>query len=78
MSNVQEPNALDMVATWLTQRVCGVRGHDSVKHFEGKRVMMRCTNCGHTTPGWETGARPPRQRFAGDAARHVLVGSAKS
>jgi hypothetical protein len=54
------------------QILCGMRGHDSVLHFEGKRVMMRCTSCGHDSPGWEVSGRAPRQRFEGDARRHVL------
>lgn len=56
----------------LGQWFCGVRGHDSVLHFEGKRVMMRCTSCGHDTPGWEINGRGPRKRFDGDARRHAL------
>ena len=54
------------------QLMCGMRGHDSVLHFEGKRVMMRCTSCGHDTPGWEVNGRAPRKRFDGDARRHAL------
>ena len=54
------------------QMLCGMRGHDSVLHFEGKRVMMRCTSCGHDSPGWEVSGRGPRQRFEGDARRHRL------
>jgi NAD-dependent SIR2 family protein deacetylase len=57
----------------VSQFLCGLRGHDSVLHFEGKRVNMRCTSCGHDTPGWEVSGRGPRQRYAGDARRHVLV-----
>jgi len=57
----------------LNQFFCGLRGHDSVLHFEGKRVNMRCTSCGHDTPGWDVSGRGPRQRFEGDARRHVLV-----
>lgn len=53
--------------------ICGLSGHDAVLHFEGRRVNMRCTSCGHDTPGWETSARAPRQRFEGDARRHALV-----
>jgi NAD-dependent SIR2 family protein deacetylase len=55
------------------QFFCGLRGHDSVLHFEGKRVNMRCTSCGHDTPGWDTAGRGPRQKYEGDARRHVLV-----
>ena len=57
----------------LGQLMCGMRGHDSVLHFEGNRVMMRCTSCGHDTPGWEITGRGPRKRFDGDARRHLLV-----
>ena len=55
------------------QMLCGLRGHDSVLHFEGKRVMMRCTSCGHDSPGWEVTGRAPRQRYEGDARRHAIV-----
>lgn len=58
--------------TRIGQLLCGMRGHDAVLHFEGKRVMMRCTSCGHDTPGWETGDRAPRRRFEGDPHRHLL------
>ncbi len=34
---------------------------------------MRCTSCGHDTPGWDVSGRGPRQRYEGDARRHVLV-----
>lgn len=57
----------------LSQVLCGVRGHDSVLHFEGNRVMMRCTSCGHDSPGWEISGRGPRQRYAGDHRRHRLA-----
>ena len=56
----------------LGQVFCGLRGHDSVLHFEGNRVNMRCTSCGHDTPGWEISGRGPRRRFEGDARRHSL------
>jgi len=35
--------------------------------------MMRCTSCGHDSPGWEVGGRAPRQRFEGDARRHAMT-----
>ena len=57
----------------LGQLLCGVRGHDAVLHFEGNRVMMRCTSCGHDTPGWEISGHGPRRRYEGDARRHLLV-----
>ena len=57
----------------LGQLLCGVRGHDAVLHFEGNRVMMRCTSCGHDTPGWEISGHGPRRRYEGDARRHLLA-----
>jgi len=59
--------------TRFGQFMCGLRGHDAVLHFEGKRVMMRCTSCGHDSPGWEVTGRAPRQRYEGDARRHAIV-----
>jgi hypothetical protein len=61
--------AMARIGQWL----CGFRGHDSVLHFEGNRVMMRCTSCGHDSPGWEITGRGPRQKFEGDRRRHVLA-----
>lgn len=55
------------------QFLCGLRGHDSVLHFEANRVMMRCTSCGHESPGWEISGRAPRVRLEGDARRHRLL-----
>jgi hypothetical protein len=60
------------VASRLSQTLCGLSGHDAVLHFEGQRVMMRCTSCGHDTPGWEVSGRGPRRRYEGDAKRHQL------
>jgi hypothetical protein len=57
----------------LGQLFCGLRGHDSVLHFEGNRVNMRCTSCGHDTPGREISGRGPRRRYEGDARRHLLA-----
>jgi hypothetical protein len=63
---------LSRLAGRVGQMMCAMRGHDSVLHFEGNRVMMRCTSCGHDSPGWEISGRGPRQRFEGDHRRHVL------
>lgn len=57
----------------LGQLICGARGHDAVLHFESNRVLMRCTSCGHDTPGWEISGQGPRRRFEGDARRHLLM-----
>lgn len=59
--------------TKVGQFLCGLRGHDTVLHFEGKRMNMRCTSCGHDTPGWAISGQGPRQRFEGDARRHQIT-----
>ncbi len=67
--------ALTAPPTWrerIRQFFCGMRGHDRTLHFEGRRVMMRCSSCGHDTPGWEVNGRAPRRRYEGDAARHEI------
>jgi hypothetical protein len=61
-----------MLRTRVAQLLCGLRGHDEVLHFEGKRVLLRCTSCGHDTPGWSVTGRVPRQRFAGDPNRRAI------
>jgi hypothetical protein len=68
----EDSGVVARVAGRIAQLVCGLHGHDSVLHFEGARVMMRCTSCGHDTPGWEISGQRPRVRYEGDARRHAL------
>ncbi|HEY7497991.1 MAG TPA: hypothetical protein VH740_05750 [Vicinamibacterales bacterium] len=67
-----EPGIVNRFATRIGQVLCGLHGHDAVLHFERNRVMMRCTSCGHDTPGWEISGQGPRKRFEGDAHRHLI------
>ena len=67
-----EAGLMSRMVTKLGRVVCGFHGHDAVLHFEGNRVMMRCTSCGHDTPGWEVSGQGPRLRYEGDARRHTL------
>ena len=69
----KDGNVVERVASRVGQLFCGLRGHDSVLHFEGNRVNMRCTSCGYDTPGWEITGRAPRRRYEGDARRHLLA-----
>ena len=57
---------------WINQLLCGLHGHDEVLRFADTKVLLRCTSCGHESPGWEVGPGRPRLRFAGDATRHIL------
>jgi hypothetical protein len=64
----------------VRQSLCGLHGHDSLLHFEHDRMYLRCTSCGHETPGWAIGHEQGEQ-FR-DAARPVaavphLVGARK-
>ena len=70
--HASETSLVGRLASRVGQVICGLHGHDSVLHFEGNRVMMRCTSCGHDTPGWELNGKGPRKRFEGDAHRHLI------
>ena len=39
--------------TWMRQFVCGLHGHDSLMQFERGRLSLKCTSCGHESPGWD-------------------------
>ena len=57
----------------LRQAFCGVRGHDTMLHFEDERMALRCVSCGHETPGWELNEVPPTVTVRGDARRHAIA-----
>ena len=40
------------VDVWAHRTICGIRGHDSLLHFERSRVCLQCATCGHKSPGW--------------------------
>lgn len=56
----------------VSSAMCGLGGHDPILQVEHGRMFLRCSTCGHETPGWTTSARGPRQRFGGDSERHRL------
>ena len=70
--HASEASFVGRLASRVGQVICGLHGHDSVLLFESIRVMMRCTSCGHDTPGWEISGKGPRKRYEGDAHRHLL------
>ena len=57
----------------LRQTFCGLRGHDTLLHFEDERMSLQCVSCGHESPGWELNEAPPTVTVRGDARRHVLA-----
>lgn len=66
------PGIWTRAITHIQSAVCGWHGHDPLLVFEDDRMFLRCTSCGHETPGWDTGNRRPRRRFTGDARRHQM------
>src|SRR5262245_34835173 len=51
----------------IGQLVCGLHGHDQIMKFETGRMFLRCTSCGHESPGWQMPMRSPVLKFAGAA-----------
>lgn len=41
----------------LRQMLCGLTGHDRIRHFERTKLSLKCINCGHETPGLTVGER---------------------
>ena len=73
VTNVAQESWLARLVAWFGQLFCGlIHGHHSVLHFEGERMLLRCTSCGHDSPGWETTGARPQVKFAGDKRRHSL------
>ena len=67
--NVATNNVLSRAAMGLRQFMCGLHGHDTLKHFEHGRISLLCASCGYETPGWEVKAGPARR---GDDSPRVV------
>ncbi len=57
------------VFTRLTQWFCGLRGHATIRCSEGNHLMLRCMDCGHTSPGWRVGRQSIEAMPRGQEAR---------
>ena len=57
-------------ARQLRQFMCGLHGHDTLLHFEGRHVSLVCTSCGYESPGWTVPGAPITAGSA-DAGRRV-------
>jgi hypothetical protein len=60
LSTTPEAGVLSRAAVQLRQFMCGLHGHDTLKHFERGRISLLCASCGYETPGWEV-KTPARQ-----------------
>jgi hypothetical protein len=57
---------------WLQHSVCALHGHDPMLQYERNRIFLRCTSCGHETPGWEVAPNAsPRRAAEGRVPRAV-------
>ena len=36
----------------VRRRLCGMRGHDLILHFEPRRLSLQCVDCGWESTGW--------------------------
>ena len=43
----------------VRQMYCGLHGHDSLLQFGQDRMFLKCTSCGHESPGWDLAETPP-------------------
>jgi hypothetical protein len=61
----------------LRYAICAIQGHDSLRQFERQRVFLKCTSCGHESPGWDLDLPQPRPetRRAGHRALSPVVGT---
>ena len=57
-------STLARVGEQVRQFICGLHGHDALLHFEHGRLALRCTSCGHETPGWDVRSAPVRHESA--------------
>ena len=57
----------------LRQAFCGLHGHDNLLQFEQVRIFLKCSSCGHESPGWELTEAPPRLIAHGDTCPHRFV-----
>ena len=72
-ASIAPSGRLSRTMDMLSQLFCGLRGHDTLLHFEDERLSLRCVSCGHETPGWELNEVPPTVTVRGDARRHALA-----
>jgi hypothetical protein len=61
---VEDDGLFSRALEFVSQKLCGMHGHDSVLHFENNRMLLRCTSCGYDSPGWEVSQRRPHVRYA--------------
>jgi hypothetical protein len=57
----------------VRQVFCGLHGHDNMLQFEHEHMFLRCTSCGHQSPGWRMDDIPAVRTLRKDAPSSTLV-----
>lgn len=57
----------------VREAFCGLHGHDNLLQFQHDRMFLRCSSCGHESPGWELNETPPTLVAAADNQHRALV-----
>ena len=60
---------------WFQEALCALHGHDPILQYERNRIFLRCTSCGHETPGWEVAANTTMVRHRPMETRKTLASS---
>jgi hypothetical protein len=56
---VTEHSFVTDVVGRMRQAFCGLHGHDALLQFGHDRMYLKCTTCGHESPGWEISENAP-------------------
>jgi len=72
--NVEESEGFSgRVMDRVREMVCGLQVHDNMLHFEHEHMYLRCTSCGHQTPGWRLNDLQPVRTAHADPSSRTLV-----
>ena len=71
-TNPEPHGVLSRATLQLRQFMCGLHGHDTLKHFERGRMSLLCASCGYETPGWDVKTAAVRREGA-DSPRVVSL-----
>ena len=64
----------ERVVDRIREAFCGLHGHDSLLQFHQDRLFLKCTSCGHESPGWSLTETPPTVVAHADSRRRALIG----
>src|SRR5687767_15637559 len=54
--------ALGRILSCAGRFLCGLSGHEMLRHFEADRLSLLCARCGAQTPGWKIDVHPTFRR----------------